>query len=168
MCFPGERIGRGFRMGDLKQTRSTAHLCVLFVIILSVCLVSCLNRLIEKPSFILHDISISQKSLAEVNLVLGLDVENQNRFDLTLTSLEYALRLDNEVIGTGRLEEPILLPSLSNTKVKVSVIATFKDLGGSLKTLITKENLPYRIEGRASVKTAFGSRSFPFLREGKI
>jgi LEA14-like dessication related protein len=100
--------------------------------------------------------------------VIGLDVQNPNRFDLTLTSFEYGLFLDNEEIGTGRLEKEILVPSSSTTQVEVSVVAKFKDLGGSLKTIITGRDLPYKIEGKASVKTVFGSRDFPFSKNGRI
>jgi LEA14-like dessication related protein len=122
----------------------------------------------EKPSFVIREIILSPSSFTEAKLVIGLDVQNPNRFDLTLTSFEYALFLDSEEIGTGRLEKEILVPSSSTTQVEVSVVAKFKDLGGSLKTIITGRDLPYKIEGKASVKTAFGSRDFPFSKDGRI
>jgi LEA14-like dessication related protein len=122
----------------------------------------------EKPSFVIREIILSPSSFTEANLLIGLDVQNPNRFDLTLKSFEYVLFLDNEEIGTGRLDKEILVPSSSTTQVQVSVVAKFKDLGGSLKTIITGHDLPYKIEGKASVKTAFGSRSFPFSKDGRI
>jgi LEA14-like dessication related protein len=122
----------------------------------------------EKPSFVVREISISPSSLTEVNLLIGLDVQNPNRFDLTLQSFEYVVFLNNEEIGTGRLEKELLVPSSSTTQVQVSVVAKFKDLGGSLKTIITGNDLPYKIEGKATIKTTFGSRSFPFSKDGRI
>lgn len=140
----------------------------LFLLALSICLVSCLGWIMEKPSFVLREIILSPNSLTEVNLLLGLDVQNPNRFDFTLKSFEYTVFLNNEEIGTGRLDNEILVPSSSISQVQVSVVAKFRDLGGSLKTIITGNDLPYKIEGKASVKTAFGSRDFPFSKDGRI
>ena len=155
-------------MKNLNAKKWMTNLGILFVLTLSVCLVSCLTWIMEKPSFVLREIILSPSSFTEANLLIGLDVQNPNRFDLTLKSFEYVLFLDNEEIGTGRLEKEILVPSSSTTQVQVSVVAKFKDLGGSLKTIITGHDLPYKIEGKASVKTAFGSRSFPFSKDGRI
>jgi LEA14-like dessication related protein len=155
-------------MTKLNENKWMKHRGLLFLLALSICLVSCLSWIMEKPSFVLREIILSPSSLTEVNLLLGLDVQNPNRFDLTLKSFEYVVFLNNEEIGTGRLEKEILVPSSSTTQVQVPVAAKFKDLGGSLRAIITGNDLPYKIEGKASVKTAFGSRDFPFSKDGLI
>jgi LEA14-like dessication related protein len=155
-------------MTKLNENKWMRHRGLLFLLALSICLVSCLSWIMEKPSFVLREIILSPSSLTEVNLLLGLDVQNPNRFDLTLKSFEYVVFLNNEEIGTGRLEKEILVPSSSTTQVQVPVAAKFKDLGGSLRAIITGNDLPYKIEGKASVKTAFGSRDFPFSKDGLI
>lgn len=139
----------------------------MFLLTLSMCLVSCLSWIMEKPSVVLREIILSPSSLTEAKLVIGLDVQNPNRFDLTLKSFEYALFLDNKEIGTGHLEKEILVPSLSTTQVQVSVVAKFKDLGDSLKTIITGHDLPYKIEGKASIETTFGSRDLLLSKDGR-
>ena len=135
---------------------------------LSVLLVSCLSWILEKPSFVLREIILRPRSFTEMNLLLGLEVQNPNRFDLTLKSFEYTVYLNNEEIGNGRLEKELLIPSSSITRVQVPVVAKFKDLGGSLKTIITGDELPYKIEGKTDIKTAFGGLNFPFSKEGRI
>jgi len=140
----------------------------LLLLVLSTCLASCLGWLMEAPSFVLREIRISPASSSELNLVLGLDVENPNRFDLTLVSAEYTVYLNQEEIGTGRLEREVLLPSSSRTKVNVVIAARFKNLGGSLKSIITGHDLPYKMEGNASIKAFFGSRRILFSREGLV
>ena len=155
-------------MKNLNVNKWMANLSILFLLTLSICLVSCLNWIMEEPSFVLREIILRPSSLTEGNLLIGLDVQNPNRFDLTLKSFEYVLFLDNKEIGTGHLEKEILVPSLSTTQVQVSVAAKFKDLGGSLKTIIAGHDLPYKIEGKVSIKTAFGSRYFPFSKDGRI
>jgi LEA14-like dessication related protein len=135
---------------------------------LSLLLVSCLSWILEKPSFVLREIILKPRSFTEMNLLLGIEVHNPNRFDLTLTSFEYTVYLNNKEIGNGRLEKELLIPSSSTTRVQIPVVATFKDLGRNLKTIITNDDLPYKIEGKADIKTAFGCRNFPFSKEGRI
>lgn len=135
---------------------------------LSILLVSCLSWVMENPSIAVSEISLRPRSLTEMNLFLGLDVQNPNRFDLTLRSFEYTLYLNHEEIGAGHLEKEILIPASATTRVQVPVVAKFKDWSKGLKTLISGEKLPYKMEGKAVIKTAFGSHDFPFSKEGQI
>jgi LEA14-like dessication related protein len=161
-------MGLAFWMIKLNENKWMTNCGRLSLLALFICLVSCLSWIMEKPSFVLREIILSPSSLTEVNLLIGLDVQNPNRFDLTLKSFAYVVSLDNEEIGTGRLEKEVLVPSASTTQVQVSVVAKFKDLGGSLKTILTGHDLPYRVEGKVSVETALGSRDFPFSADGRI
>jgi LEA14-like dessication related protein len=155
-------------MKNVDQRKVRAHYRIVVLCALSVFLASCLSWILEKPSFVLREIIVSPRSLKETNLLLGLEVHNPNRLDLTLTSFEYIVSLNNEEVGNGRLEKELLIPSSSVTRMQAPVVAKFKDLGGSLKAIITGDNLPYKIEGKADVKTALGSISFPFSKEGNI
>jgi LEA14-like dessication related protein len=156
-------------MKNLNVKKWMANLGILFLLTISICLVSCLSGIIEKPSFVLRDITLSltPSSLTEVNLLIGLDVQNPNRFNITLKSFEYVLFLDNKEIGTGHLEKEIIVHSSSTTQVQVSVVAKFKDLGDSLKTIIAGHDLSYKIEGTASIGTTFGSRDFTLSKDGR-
>ena len=156
---------------NFRQKNVGTRYGILFLCTLPLFLVSCLGWILEKPSFVLREITLSPRSLIEMNLLLALDVQNQNRYDLTLTSFEYTVYLNNEEIGKGRLEKEILIPSSSITKVEAPVAASFKNLGGSLKSIIagfTGKDVSYKIEGKAEVKTFFGSFNFPFSKEGRI
>ncbi len=135
---------------------------------LSMLLVSCLSWVVQEPSFVLREITVKPRSLTEIDLLLGLDIQNPNRFGLTLKSFEYSAYLNHEEIGSGRLESELLIPSASTTRIQVPVAARFKDWGASLKTIISGNNLPYKIEGKTDIKTAFGSLHFPFSKEGHI
>jgi len=140
----------------------------LLMIALSICMSSCLSWFMEKPTITVRKISITPLSLTEMSLVLQLEVQNTNHFDLTLTSLEYTIYLNNEDIGNGRLEKEILVPASSTTPIRFPVATKFNNLGKGLKTIIFGNDLPYRIAGTALVKTAFGSASFPLSKEGRI
>jgi LEA14-like dessication related protein len=144
---------------------------MLFLFTLPLFLVSCLGWILEKPSFVLREITLNPRSITELNILLSLDIQNPNRFDLTLVSFEYTVYIDNEVIGNGRLEKELLIPSSSITRVQAPVAANFKNLAGSLKAVFagfTGKDVSYKIEGKADVKTLFGSFNFPFSKEGRI
>jgi hypothetical protein len=156
-------------MDALNKNRGTTHQGLwLLLIVLSVCLASCLGWLMEPlPSS--SATSTSPRHLPRNGTSSSvLDVENPNRFDLTLTAAEFRVFLNNEEAGTGRLEREVILPSSSRTKVNVVIAARFKNLGGSLKSIIAGHDLPYKLEGNASVRAFFGSRLILFSREGII
>jgi LEA14-like dessication related protein len=152
----------------LNPRKARIHCRILFLCALSICLMSCLSWILEKPSFVLRGVIISPRSFTEMNLLIDLEAQNPNRFDLTLKSFECTIYLKNEEIGKGRLKNEILIPSSSTTRIQVPVDAKFKDLGASLKAIFTGGDLPYKIEGKADVSTAFGSLNFPFSKEGPI
>ncbi len=155
-------------MKKLDQKKARAYRSILFIFSLTMFIMSCLSWIVEKPSFVLRGIILSPHSSTEMNLLLGLEVQNPNRFDLTLKSFEYTFYLKNEEIGNGRLGKELVIPSSSITQVQIPVVAKFKNLGGILKAIFTGDELPYKIEGKADVGTAFGSINFPFSKEGRI
>jgi LEA14-like dessication related protein len=122
----------------------------------------------ETPTFAIRGVTLSPLSFTEMNLILDLEVQNPNSFDLTFQSFEYTVYLKNEEIGNGRLEKELSVPSSSKTLIHVPVVARFKDLSGSLKAILTEGDLPYKIEGKADVRASFGSSKFPFSKEGRI
>jgi LEA14-like dessication related protein len=152
-------------IAKLHQKKVRTHCRILFLCAFSIFLLSCLSWILEKPSFVLRGVILNPRSLTEMNLLIDLEVINPNRFDLTLRSFECTIYLKNEEIGKGRLENEILIPSSSTTQIHVPIDAKFKDLGGSLKAIFAGGDLPYKIEGKADVRTAFGSLNFPFSKE---
>jgi LEA14-like dessication related protein len=103
-----------------------------------------------------------------MNLIVALDVQNPNRFDLTLRSFQYTLYLNRKEIGSGRLEKEIKIPSSSTTRIQAPLTANFKNWSESLSAVIAGGDLPYKIEGTAEIKTFFGSVNYPFSKEGKM
>ena len=149
----------------LNQQKVRTHCRILLLCAFSIFLMSCLSWTLEKPSFILRGVIVNPRSFTEMNLLIDVEVQNPNRFDLTLKSFECTIYLRNEEIGNGRLENEILIPSSSATLIQVPIDVKFKDLGGILKAIFSRGDLPYKIEGKADVRAAFGSLNFPFSKE---
>jgi LEA14-like dessication related protein len=127
---------------------------------------SCLSWILEKPFFVLRGVILSPRSFTEMNLLISLEVQNPNRFDLTLKSFECTIYLKNEEIGKGHLKNELLISASSITLIQVPIDVKFKDLRGFLKAIFTGGELPYKLEGMADFSTAFGSLAIPFSKEG--
>jgi len=152
----------------IKFRKVRLHYVMLFLLAFSICFISCTSWILENPSFALRRVSLSPFSSTETNLLLDLDVQNPNHFDLTLKSFGCSIYLKNAEIGNGRLEKKVLIPSSSTTQIQVPLVVKFKDLSGILKIIFTERNLPYKIDGSANVSSVFGSLNFPFSKEGII
>jgi LEA14-like dessication related protein len=155
-------------MRKLHQKKINTHYKILFLLIVSTFFISCLNWIVEKPSFTLRGISVRPLSFTEINILLNLEIHNPNSLNLTLKSFEYKVYLKNEEVGNGHLDKEFVIPSSAATQIQVPVTAKFKDLSTSLKAIFTQDNLPYKIEGMAKVGTIWGSLDFPFSNEGQI
>ena len=129
---------------------------------------SCLGCFLEEPAVVLREINFRPRSLTEIELLVGLEVQNSNRFELTLASLEYTVYLNGEKIGNGALEQQVRIAAQSTTRVQVPVKAQFSNWNKSLKTVMTGDGAPYHFEGRAVVRTFWGQVEFPFARSGRI
>lgn len=142
--------------------------CLIILGGLCLLLSSCAGWIMEEPSVQLRRVSLHPRSLTEIHLILELDVQNPNRFDLTIQSLQYKLFLNEREIGSGRLEKEVRIPADSAARVQAPVTAGFKNWNESLRAVIADKDIPYRIEGEANVRTIFGSITYPFSRGGKI
>ena len=153
---------------SIKSRKVRIYCRIFFLFVFSIFLVSCLNWILVKPSFTLRRVTLSPISFTMTNLLLDLEVQNPNNFDLTLKSFGYTIYIENEEIGNGHLKKELLIPSSSATQIKVPLVAKFKDLSVILKIIFTGNDLPYKIVGNADVSTVFGSLKFPFSKEGRI
>ena len=129
---------------------------------------SCLSFFWEKPTFTLKEIAVTRISSQEINLLFGIEVQNPNKFALKLRGLEYAVYFNDQEVGKGRLEKEVEIGPSSSTLVQVPLQADFKSLGNLLGTVIFSQNLPYKIEGAAIIKTSLGSATVPFSKSGEI
>jgi LEA14-like dessication related protein len=153
-----------------KQNHSVMRKClgIVALLIISLFLVSCLNLIMEKPDFTIRDIKLSKCTLTEMDLILVIEVNNPNRFNFTIKSLQYSIYLNDREIGKGGLDRELLIPALSATTIQMPIHAGFRELGVGIKAIFTGDEIPYKIEGSASIKSVFGNSKLPFSKEGRV
>lgn len=129
---------------------------------------ACLSWFMEMPTFTLKEIALTRFSLKEMNFLFGIEVQNPNNFDLKLRALEYAVYFNDQEVGKGQLEKEVRIAKSSATLVKVPLSADFKSLGSSWGSILSTQDLRYKIEGAAVVKASLGSATIPFSKSGMI
>ncbi|MFB3925606.1 MAG: LEA type 2 family protein [Syntrophales bacterium] len=157
--------GKGMRLCALFNLRAIVGAACFGLLLL---IISCKGWIIESPTIILKDITVQQISLTELNLLLGMDIENPNSFDLELKALEFKLFLNDDEIGTGILQNELLVPKSCISAVHVPIAASYKNPGSYLKFLLGGRDLNYRLEGKAKIKSLLGTKSIPFKKEGQV
>jgi len=131
-------------------------------------LCSCLDRIVEKPTFILKDASLTLHDMAVLKALLTVEVQNPNRFSLQFQSLEYRFFLDGRESAKGKYAEPFEVPPSSTEEVAIPLTIGFNDLGSHLKKVIKGKDIPYRIEGTLQLKALWGSLAIPFNKKGTL
>ena len=131
-------------------------------------LISCLSWWIEKPALSVKEILVDQISSGDLHITLKVEAENPNRFDLTMTALDYTFSLDNREVGRGSLAQEVKLPASAKSTVELPVTARLSPTGGLLKSIFSARESVYKIEGTARVSTAIGATTFPFTRTGSF
>jgi LEA14-like dessication related protein len=132
-------------------------------------LISCLSWWIEKPVISVKEIGVDQiSSSGNLHITLKVEAENPNRFDLTMTALDYTFFLDHRELGKGSLAREVRLPASSKSTVELPVTVRLSPTGGLLKSIFSARESVYKIEGTARVGTTIGSTTFPFTRTGSF
>ena len=130
--------------------------------------ISSLSWWIEKPALSVKEILVDQISSGDLHITLKVEAENPNRFDLTMTALDYTFSLDNREVGRGSLAQEVKLPASAKSTVELPVTARLSPTGGLLKSIFSARESVYKIEGTARVSTAIGATTFPFTRTGSF
>ncbi|MBN1545332.1 MAG: LEA type 2 family protein [Syntrophaceae bacterium] len=145
-----------------------SKLKIALVVILLCLQYACVDRFVEKPTFILKNISLSLQSMKELQALLTVEVNNPNRFSLKFNSLEYRFFFENREAASGVYTDSIELPAASVKEVAIPLTVEFADLGTPLKSLIRGKDVPYRIEGTLHLKVLWGSIAIPLIKEGSL
>jgi LEA14-like dessication related protein len=162
--YPG-----GFRNWHRTKGRSIRRFAAGIALLgLLFMLSSCLGWLIERPTFTLKAITVQPVSLQEMHLLLGVEVRNPNNYDLELKSLDFKLHLNDRMLGTGVLQQELLIPKARTSEISVPIRVGYADIGDCLKSVITGREVRYKLEGQARIKAGLGSATIPFTKEGSI
>jgi LEA14-like dessication related protein len=104
-----------------------------------------------------------------------LDVTNEGSRDLNLQGLLYDLEVKGSKEGGawerlvgGEHSEEIVIPGKETQRVRVPVPFDYRALGAAVQSFLSRGEVPYRLQGKVSVRGFGTSFDVPYRAEGVI
>ncbi|KAH7296552.1 hypothetical protein KP509_26G027600 [Ceratopteris richardii] len=119
-----------------------------------------------KPDVDLDKIEFDRLSLEETTASLHLKVENKNKFDLGVNTLEYSFTLGDDNIANATLSESTKIGQCGEGILEVPITFRPKDLGSAVWDIVRGRGAGYSMKGKLEVDTPFGPMNIPFSKEG--
>jgi LEA14-like dessication related protein len=141
--------------------------CLLAVVLL-IQLGACsgaLNKPLQEPRVFVRNFVITDVSLAGMEGIIGLDIDNPNDVALSANGLTYAMSISEQEVLTGQKEESISIPSLGTKTIELPVRISYLELLEVIPEIMSTGVANYTVTGtiKASV-----FHDIPFSRSGKF
>jgi LEA14-like dessication related protein len=122
---------------------------------------------IEPPEVSLVGLTLGQSGLLEQRLWVDLRLSNSNAFEVTVAHLQFALEINEQRFGRGRLRREVGLPAQGEVVVPVLMTITTRDLIATMMDLSSEQQLPYRLIGEAELDHVL-AQTVPFEGRGRL
>jgi len=106
------------------------------------------------PKISVSNIKLGKMDFKTADVMLTLDVENPNIFDIDITSLIYDINVAGITWVKSSLKKPVELKNAAHSKVDIPITINIWDVGGSVLESLTKQKpLSYNVTGNMAVNT---------------
>ncbi|MGH6918015.1 MAG: LEA type 2 family protein [Geminicoccaceae bacterium] len=122
---------------------------------------------IEPPEVSLVGLTLGQSGLLEQRLWVDLRLGNPNAFDVAIERLQFALEVNHQRFGRGRLRREVELPARGEVVVPVLMTIATSDLIGTMMELSGEQQLPCRLIGEAELDHVL-VQTIPFEWRGRL
>lgn len=122
------------------------------------------SRPLQDPLVSVHAIEVESASLAGIEAVLTLDVENPNSTRLLATGYEFQLEVAGSEFATGASDEGIRIPANATERIKVPVTLSYAALLEVVPRMLELQRFDYVTRGNV----ALGPKRIPFERSGLV
>ncbi|XP_062188883.1 uncharacterized protein LOC133892186 [Phragmites australis] len=119
-----------------------------------------------KPDVDIDKIKFEKFSFEESNVILHLNLDNKNDFDLGLNTMDYEVWLSNVSIASAELKESANIKKQEITTMNLPISFRPKDFGSAMWDMIMGRGTGYTIKGHIDVSTLFGHMKIPISKEG--
>lgn len=135
---------------------------------------------VKQPRVTIADVRVVSLGLAGGTARVELEIDNPNRFDLTVRTLSYRLEVADGPSGEGsvdrwiplaqeeEVERSIAAPGRSTVNVEVPVAFEYRALGAALRSLLVDGEVRYRVQGAVRVRGPVGEHRLPFNNIGRM
>ncbi len=157
--------------------RATARIGTLLLV--GLLLPSC-ALFMSEPRVTLADVRVVQLGITGGTARVELEVENPNRFDLSVRTLAYRLEVAEGPAGEGGEERWLPLaeeeevardltaPAGRTVRVEIPVEFQYRALGAAVRSFLADGEIRYRVRGTVRVDGPLGERRLPFASNGRM
>ena len=117
---------------------------------------------LQDPLISVQAIEVESASLAGIEALLTLDVENPNSTMLLATGYEFQLEVAGREFANGFSEDSIRIPANATERIKVPVTLSYAALLEVVPRMLELQRFDYVTRG----KVAIGPKRIPFERSG--
>lgn len=154
-------------MNQLKRI----SVILLSAILISQCAILDARRNLKNCNFSLEDVSVQNMSLAGVELILAIGIDNPNSSAVIMDKLDMDVFLNNQNVGKGHHAQKVEIPSGTKKNVNLQLKASYAQMGTALMGALRGNGpIPYKLVGTAHLQIPLvgGSLPFPFTVEDQL
>lgn len=143
----------------------------LAVLLLSGCatLLSIIGIEPEAPKVTVKQIAVAQVSLQTIKLIVTLEIENKNGFDIQLEGLSYRFKVKELEVAKGDLQQSVAIAKNSNSQVSLPLTIATPALRDLAQTFLTKhEPISARMQAELTIATPLGNYVLPLDEQRQI
>jgi LEA14-like dessication related protein len=135
---------------------------------------------VKEPRVTIADVRVVSLGLAGGTARVELEVDNPNRFDLSVRTLSYRMEVAEGPASPGgeerwirlaeeeEVEREILAPARQTVRVEVPVAFEYRALGAAVRSLLLDGEVRYRVQGAVRVLGPVGEHRLPFGSNGRM
>ncbi len=122
------------------------------------------KKIIQEPRVTLAHVGVKDVGMNGATLLVGVQVENPNPFNLRVDALRYDVEIGGKLLSSSELLGAADVPGHGIQVVEIPVPVKFQDLFASALDFFSTSSSHYRIKGEAR----FGLLKVPFDQAGDL
>jgi len=103
------------------------------------------------PKVSIGKVNIKRVTLSGMELQIGLNMRNANRFPIRLDNLGYNLKLANTTVAKGKSLKPVSLGAGKQGSMNLGLTLDYRDLGSVINRLKKGGTIPVSFEGKMDI-----------------
>lgn len=123
----------------------------------------------EKPRLTFRSASLQSVDLEGATLGFEFDLENPNRFGLSVARLGYGVELEGARVASGEMPGGLKIPAAGKTAITFPVRIRYGDVPGIVSLLgKQRDTIGYRLSGTVGVQTPVGVIDLPMSHQATL
>jgi LEA14-like dessication related protein len=128
--------------------------------------------MVKLPSFKVSSLQVKKMGLTSADLVLNLEIDNPNAFNLLADNLSYNFRVNEQSWVKGMLTEQIQISEKDKSSMSIPISLNFLSLGQTaLQLLSGNQEINYSFQGNVDLDSAlpvFNQVQLPIDKTGQL